>query len=289
MNWKRPLLTDSGGNQVFSLQEKRKISEEGVTFQSHVDGAEINFTPEIVIQAEKVIGADIIMAFDDCAPHPCTRDQARDAMRRTHNWLTRSVESHQKEEKEQALFGIIQGSIYGDLRKESMQFVCNAGTDGIAVGGLSVGEPIPGMYRILDHIKDDLPPEKPHYLMGVGFPENIVEGVTMGMDMFDCIVPTRHARNGQVFTSKGRLHYKAGAFKECVDRPLDEACACFVCKNYSLGYLRYLFSVGEITALRLATYHNLYFYLNMMKSMRQAILDDAFNNWKKAFLKAISC
>ncbi|MFH0922049.1 MAG: tRNA guanosine(34) transglycosylase Tgt [Fibrobacterota bacterium] len=284
MGWERPLLTDSGGYQVFSLKHNRKITEDGVRFQSHVNGDTLMFTPESVMEAERVIGADIIMAFDECAPFPCEKKEAAEAMGRTHRWLLRCVKNHAESGSLQALFGIIQGSVYDDLRKESADFVSQSGTPGIAIGGLSVGEPAADMYRITELIASRVRRDCPLYLMGVGTPENIVEAVSRGVDMFDCVLPTRNARNGQVFTSLGRRHYKAGEYKEAFDRPLDPNCGCKVCKNHSLGYLRHLFNCGEITALCLATYHNVHFYLTMMKEIRAAIRQDRFTAWKEGFL-----
>jgi queuine tRNA-ribosyltransferase len=288
MNWDRPLLTDSGGYQVFSLQETRKITDEGVRFQSHVTGDRILFTPESVMEAERIIGADIIMAFDECAPFPCEKSEAAVAAARTHRWLDRCLHNHRASQSQQALFGIIQGGVYDDLREESTDFVSRSGTDGIAIGGLSVGEPSFDMYRITELVSGRVRRDCPLYLMGVGMPENIVEAVSRGVDMFDCIVPTRHARNGQVFTSRGRLHYKAGEYKALFDQPLDPRCDCFVCKNYSLGYLRHLFNCGDISVMRLATYHNIHFYLSMMRAMRAAIREGRFAAWKSEFLTRLS-
>lgn len=287
MAWDRPILTDSGGYQVFSLQENRKITKDGVTFRSHIDGDTLTFNAESVMAAERTIGADIIMPFDDCPPYPCERKDMEKAMKHTHEWLDRAIKDHKEHGTKQALFGIAQGGCFDDLRLESAARVAESDTAGFAVGGLSVGEPMPEMYRILDALKPVLPLKKPRYLMGVGMPENIVEAVDRGFDMFDCIVPTRHARNGQVFTSKGRVHYKAGQYREAADRPLDPHCRCFVCRRYSISYLRHLFNCGEITVMRLATYHNVYFYLNMMRKMREAILRDAFAEWKTGFLAGL--
>jgi queuine tRNA-ribosyltransferase len=288
MAWPGAVLTDSGGYQVFSMQEKRKVTDEGVLFQSHVDGDRLHFTPESVVQAQKDLGADIIMAFDECPPFPCPKDHAAQAMQRTHQWLERCVAAHRANPADQALFGIIQGGVYDDLRAESAAFVLKAMVDGIAIGGVSVGEPMEEMYRIANLVARQVPRQKPLYLMGIGLPENIVETAAMGVDMFDCVLPTRNARNGQVFTSQGKLAYKAGEHREALDRPLDPGCACFVCKNYSLGYLRHLFNCGELTALRLASYHNLYFYLNMMRDMRNAILRDEFSEWKARFIGGLA-
>jgi len=286
-NWKKPILTDSGGFQVFSLKDWRKITEEGVNFQSHFDGARHMFTPESVIEAERRIGADIIMPFDECVAHPCEKKDADAAMKRTHRWLERSIRAFKEKPGYQAHFGIIQGSVFEDLRMESSEYVSNADVDGIAIGGLSVGEPIPDMYRLTETIKKVVRPDKPLYLMGVGTPTNLIESVTRGVDMFDCVMPTRNARNGMVFSSQGRVHYKDGKYKELTDRPLDPNCDCFVCRNYSISYLRHLFNCGELTVLRLASYHNLYFYLKTMKEMRQAIMNDCFSDWRREKLAAI--
>ncbi|OGJ92054.1 MAG: tRNA guanosine(34) transglycosylase Tgt [Candidatus Raymondbacteria bacterium RifOxyA12_full_50_37] len=288
MNWNRPILTDSGGYQVFSLKETRKVTDEGVEFRSHVNGDKLMFTPESVIAAQKTIGSDIIMPFDECVMHPCPKDDAAKAMVRTHEWLARSMAAHEKNNGSQALFGIVQGSVHPDLREESAKFIAAADVAGSAIGGLSVGEPAETMYAMLDCICPHLPQDKPRYLMGVGTPENIVEAVSRGVDMFDCVIPTRNARNGQVFTSRGRVHYKAGEYKNSADIALDPDCGCFVCKNYSRAYLRHLFNANEITALRLATYHNLYFYLNMMQEIRAAIVAGNFAAWRKTFLAGVT-
>lgn len=280
MQWNKPLLTDSGGYQVFSLKDFRKITEEGAHFQSHVDGSKHWFTPESVVEAQRIIGSDITMPFDECVAFPCEKGEAAGAMHRTHRWLDRAIKAFRANPGRQALFGIIQGSTFEDLRLESTAYVSNADVDGIAIGGLSVGEPAEQMYQHTEVVANAVRRDKPLYLMGVGTPTNLIESVSRGVDMFDCVMPTRNARNGMVFTSQGRLHYKDGKYKEEVNRPLDPACSCPVCRKYSVAYLRHLFKCGHLTVLRLATLHNLYFYLATMREMRKAILEDRFTEWK---------
>ncbi len=290
INWNRPLLTDSGGYQVFSLKEFRKITEEGAQFRSHIDGSSHLFTPESVVEAQRIIGADITMPFDECVAYPCEKRAAFDAMNRTHRWLSRAVNAFQKDKKgevSQSLFGIIQGSTYEDLRLESAAFVSESCVDGIAIGGLSVGEPAHEMYKHVEVVANSVRRDKPLYLMGVGTPANLIECVSRGIDMFDCVMPTRNARNGMVFTSSGRVHYKDGKYKCDVDRPLDSECGCPVCRRYSIAYLRHLFKCGHLSVLRFATIHNVFFYLNLMKEMRQAILSDNFTDWMAAKLARI--
>ena len=275
MHWDRPLLTDSGGYQVFSLKEKRKITEEGVGFQSHLDGTKVFFTPESVIQAEKDIGADIIMPFDECIEYPCEKDDAVKAMQRTHRWLDRCICAHRDTPTNQALFGIIQGGVFEDLRRESTTFISGSDVDGISIGGLSVGEPIEDMYRMTGIIKELIPKEKPLYLMGVGTPANLIESVSRGVDMFDCVMPTRIARHGSFFTPNGRGIIKNKEFEEDFS-PLVEGCECYACKNHTKAYIRHLFRVKETTAAILMSIHNIYYLVNLMKQARQAILEDRF-------------
>ena len=287
IGWDHALLTDSGGYQVFSLADLNRITEEGVAFQSHIDGAHHLFTPEKVMEIEHTLGADIIMAFDECAPYPCTHEYAKQSHERTLRWAER-CQKHletlldREERPEQALFGIVQGSVFPDLRKQSAKALSAMDFPGYAIGGLSVGEPKPVMLDMLEMVLPHLPMEKPHYLMGVGYPEDLVEGVARGMDMFDCVVPTRYGRNGTVFTRRGKLVVKNAPYARDFS-PIDSECFCPVCQNYTRAYLRHLFQAGEILALRLATLHNIYFFMEMMHEMREAILHDVFSEWSERF------
>jgi len=282
MNWKRPVLTDSGGFQVFSLADLRKVTDEGVTFQSHIDGGAKHFiTPEYAVEIQEALGADIIMAFDECIPYPATRDYAQESLERTHRWARRCREA--KKDTGQALFGIVQGGMYPELRKRSVETLVDIGFDGYAVGGLSVGETKPMMYEMLEAAIPSLPVDLPRYLMGVGTPEDLVEGVDRGVDMFDCVMPTRNARNGTFFTSFGKLVIRNSRYERDKD-PLDPACRCYTCRNFSRAYLRHLFNAGEVLALRLGTIHNLFFYLNLMTDIRSSIEQGRFKEFKKEFL-----
>jgi queuine tRNA-ribosyltransferase len=284
MNWDRPVLTDSGGFQVFSLAELRKVSDEGVTFQSHIDGgAKHVITPEYAIEIQEALGADIIMAFDECIPYPATKDYAQESLERTHRWAKRCREA--KKDTGQALFGIAQGGMYPDLRKQSAETLVDIGFEGYAIGGLSVGETKPLMYEMIDVVVPHFPRDRPRYLMGVGTPEDLVEGVDRGIDMFDCVMPTRNARNGTFFTSFGKLVIRNSRY-ERDHGPLDDACRCYTCRNYSRAYLRHLFNAGEVLALRLGTIHNLSFYLGLMQKIRGSIQEDRFKEFKKKFLAA---
>jgi queuine tRNA-ribosyltransferase len=282
MGWDRPVLTDSGGFQVFSLAELRKITEEGVTFQSHIDGGAKHFiTPEYAVEIQEALGADIIMAFDECIPFPATRDYAQESLERTHRWAKRCAAA--KKDTGQALFGIVQGGMYPELRKQSADALVDIGFDGYAVGGLSVGETKPVMYEMIDASVPHLPGDRPRYLMGVGTPEDLVEGVDRGIDMFDCVMPTRNARNGTFFTSFGKLVIKNARYER--DKgPLDPECGCYTCGNFSRAYLRHLFNAGEVLALRLGTIHNLFFYLSLMRNVRKSIDEGRFREFKKEFL-----
>jgi queuine tRNA-ribosyltransferase len=284
--WDGPILTDSGGYQVFSLAKISRITDEGVEFQSHIDGTALRLDPRTATDIQNKLGADVIMAFDECPSLPCTRAVLETAVKRTVRWACECKKAHTR--GDQALFGIVQGGLDLDLRRRCAAEVIHVGFDGYAIGGLSVGETHEEMAAVLGPIAEMLPTDRPRYLMGVGMPRDILEAVKAGVDMFDCVLPTRNARNGQVFTSQGKLAYKAGEHREALDRPLDPGCDCFVCKNYSLGYLRHLFNCGELTALRLASYHNLYFYLNMMRNMRKAILRDEFSEWKARFTRGLA-
>ncbi len=282
MNWNRPVLTDSGGFQVFSLAELRKITEEGVTFQSHIDGGAKHFiTPEVAIEIQEALGADIIMAFDECIPYPATRDYAQESLERTLRWARRCASA--KRDAGQALFGIVQGGMYPDLRKRSAEALVDIGFDGYAVGGLSVGETKPVMYEMIEASVPALPEDRPRYLMGVGTPEDLLEGVERGMDMFDCVMPTRNGRNGTFFTSFGKVVIRNAQYERDA-LPIDPECGCYTCANFSRAYLRHLFNAGEILALRLGTIHNLFFYLNLMRGIRSSIEQGRFAEFKKDFV-----
>ena len=291
MNWQRPILTDSGGFQVFSLSDIRKIREEGVEFRSHIDGSKLLFTPENVMDIQRAIGADIIMAFDECTPYPCEYAYARDSMQRTHRWLARCVKRLQETDPlydyPQSLFPIVQGSTYEDLRKESATFVAGMECDGHAIGGLSVGEPAEVMYEMCEQVCAILPVDKPRYLMGVGTPLNILENIALGIDMFDCVMPTRNGRNGMLFTTAGVINIKNKKWENdftCFDEGLD----CIASRQYSKAYLRHLFSVNELLGLTLASIQNLAFYLHLVGQAREHILAGDFTTWKEGISKRIS-
>lgn len=271
MSWNRPVLTDSGGYQVFSLAGLRKITDEGVLFRSHIDGSEHFMTPETCIRVQQEIGADIIMAFDECPPYPCDYDSARAAVERTVKWAARCLEEWK--DGHQALFGIIQGSTYETLRVECAKAITGMGFKGFAIGGLSVGEPKFAMYRMLDVTIPLLPADSPRYLMGVGSPDALVEGVMRGIDMFDCVIPTRLARHGTILTMSGPVTLRNAPYSDDFGPP-DPECGCRVCRRYTRAYLRHLFKSNEILGLRLATYHNLHFTLRLMERLRWAILND---------------
>jgi queuine tRNA-ribosyltransferase len=289
MNWDKPILTDSGGYQVFSLSDLRKISHDGVTFKSHLDGSSHFFSPAGVIDIERVIGSDIMMVLDECTPYPCDHAYARKSNEMTVRWagecLARFHASVPLYGHSQALFAIVQGSIFKDIRSASSDALTAMEFDGYAVGGLAVGEPSPEMYDITEFTADRLPKDKPRYLMGVGTPENIVESIDRGIDMFDCVMPTRNARNATLFTSAGRMNMKNARWKTDA-RPPDEACSCYTCTTFSRAYLRHLFQVNEILGLQLATIHNLTFYLWLVREARKNILADTFASWKKEMLGA---
>lgn len=283
MNWDRPILTDSGGFQVFSLSDLRKIKEEGVYFNSHLDGSKHLFTPEKVIEIEQALGSDIMMQFDVCSPYPCKYRDAKENMERTLRWLDRCHNAWTNDN--QALFGIVQGSMYKDLRRESAKATASyEDCPGIAIGGLSVGEPKPLMYEILDDIMPIMPKNKPRYLMGVGSPDCLVEGFTRGIDMMDCVLPTRIARNGTVMTSTGKLVVRNAQYKEDT-RPLDEECDCYACRNYSRAYIRHLLNAGEIMGARLASIHNIRFLHKLTEDLKKAIWEDRSLDFKNEFLK----
>lgn len=280
MAWDGPMLTDSGGFQVFSLAHKRKLDEDGVTFQSHIDGSRHRFTPESVMEIEQALGADIAMVLDECAD-PLDRDYMQSALDRTHRWATRCKAAHTR--RDQALFAIVQGGIYPELRQQSVQFLTELDFPGYAIGGLAVGETKAEMYATLDATCPALPPDKPRYLMGVGAPEDIVEAVFRGVDMFDCVLPTRIARNGSLLTPTGRINIRNARFAEDL-RPVQEDCGCYTCQTFSRAYLRHLYKAGEISALRFCTIHNVHFMMNLMRQVRTAIANRTFADFRAQFL-----
>ena len=286
MRWDGPMLTDSGGFQVFSLSGLRKIKEEGVTFASHIDGRHIFMGPEESMQIQSNLGSDVAMAFDECIENPSPREYVERSCARTTRWLERCVAEHKRlnalpgcVNPEQMLFGINQGGTYPDIRVRHMQDIAKLDCDGYAIGGLAVGEPTQTMYDIIDAVEPHMPKEKPRYLMGVGTPSNIIEGVSRGVDFFDCVMPARNARHGKLFTWKGFLNIKNERFK-LDTRPLDDACGCPMCKNFSRAYLRHLFVSGEMLAMRLAVMHNLYFYNQLMVRIRQALDEGRFEEFR---------
>lgn len=281
MNWNKSILTDSGGFQVFSLGAMRKISEEGVQFRSHIDGSKHMLTPEKSMEIQNALGSDIIMAFDECAPYPADRQYVKDSLERTTRWLKRCKDYHKNTEK-QSLFGIMQGGMYADLRKQSAEEIVELDLPGYAIGGLSVGEPKSLMYEMLDGCVDYLPKEKPRYLMGVGSPDCLFEGVERGIDMFDCVLPTRIARHGMAMTSVGRVNIKNAKYERDFTA-LDPNCDCYTCRNYSRAYLRHLFKADEILSSMLMTNHNIHFLVNTMKNIRKSIEEDRFLEYKKEF------
>ena len=283
MNWDLPILTDSGGFQVFSLANNRKIYEDGVEFRSHIDGSKQFISPEISIDIQNTLGSDIMMSFDECAPYPSDYDYIKNSMERTTRWAKRCKDHHKNTDK-QALFGIVQGGMYKDLRERSARDLVDLDFPGYSIGGLSVGEPLELMNEMLDHTIQFLPEDKPRYNMGIGSPNYIFESVERGIDMMDCVLPTRIARNGTVFTSDGRLVIKNARYKEDFS-PLDHNCDCYTCKNYTRAYIRHLFNVDEILGLRLATIHNLYFLIELMKKIRESIKNDNFKSLKDDFYK----
>jgi len=286
MNWKRPILTDSGGFQVFSLGPLRKIDEEGVTFKSHIDGSSHRFTPEVVMNIERDIGADIIMAFDECAPYPSNPEYTRAAMERTHRWAARCLEEYHRNgtPATQALFGIVQGGFYHELRHESARYLTQElDFPGYALGGLSVGEPKEIFYEMMASTAPLMPRHKPLYVMGVGSPEDLLEGILHGVDMFDCVLPTRIARNGACIVKDGRLNLRnAGNSRD--ERPIQEGCGCYTCQNHSRAYLRHLFRCEEVLGLQLATIHNVHFLVDMMQQARESIFADRFEDFREQFL-----
>lgn len=281
MNWNGAILTDSGGFQVFSLGDLRKITEEGVKFRSYIDGSTHFFTPEKSMEVQNALGSDIIMAFDECVPYPAEHDYVEKSLNRTTRWLKRCKEAHKNTEN-QSLFGIMQGGVYKDLRAESARQIVDLDLPGYAIGGLSVGEPKEIMYDVMDDCVELLPKEKPRYLMGVGSPDCILEGVERGIDMFDCVLPTRVARNGMAMTSHGRVNIKNAKYEEDFT-PLDPECDCYCCRNYSRAYLRHLFKSDEIMSSMLLSEHNLHFLVRLAENIRQAIDEDRFAEFKQEF------
>ena len=285
MGWDGPILTDSGGFQVFSLDALRKISEEGVRFASPINGDKLFLTPEESMHIQHVLDADICMIFDECTPYPASDQQAGDSMRLSLRWARRSRIEHDRLQNRNALFGIVQGGMYEQLRDESLAALLEIGFDGYAIGGLSVGEPKEAMQRTLSHVAPRLPQDKPRYLMGVGTPEDLVYAVALGMDMFDCVMPTRNARNGWLFTRHGDIKIKNAQYKSDL-RPLDETCLCHTCRNFSRGYLHHLHRAREILGARLNTYHNLYYYQTLMRELREAIAADRLDAHVAEFHRA---
>jgi queuine tRNA-ribosyltransferase len=291
MNWNRPILTDSGGFQIFSLTELRKLKPDGVEFSSHLDGSKHFFTPEKVIAIQRSIGSDIMMPLDECTPYPCDYEYAKNSKELTSSWALKNKEAFESSLPlygfDQSLFGIIQGSVYKDLRESSARDLIKIGFDGYAIGGLAVGEPMDTMYETVDFTTNFMPEDKPRYLMGVGRPENILQAISLGIDMFDCVMPTRNARNAYLFTSQGIVSMRNAAYKDDYTS-LDPNCNCYTCSQFSRAYLRHLFNAREILALELATIHNLTFYLNLIREARSRILDGTFIEWKNSYSKIIS-
>ncbi len=289
--WDRPILTDSGGYQVYSLSEVRKIREEGVTFRSHIDGSKHLFTPESVMDTQRIIGADIMMAFDECTPYPCEYGYARRSMEMTHRWLKRCCDRFDSTEPKyghaQALFPIVQGSVYKDLRKQSAEVIASFEREGNAIGGLSVGEPAEDMYELTELVCDILPKDKPRYLMGVGTPMNILENIALGVDMFDCVMPTRNARNGMLFTKNGIINIRNEKWKNDFSA-IEEDSELFVDKSYTKAYLRHLMHSKEILGAQIATLHNLHFYLWLVTEAREKIISGNFYDWKEMMVKKLA-
>lgn len=287
INWEKPILTDSGGFQIYSLSEYRKVSEEGVLFRSHIDGSLHNFTPEDIIDIQRVIGADFIMVLDECVEYPSEKEKIKNSNDLSMRWAERCLKKFQTSSSfydyEQNLFGIVQGGIYEDLRIESASFLMNLNFSGYAIGGLAVGEPIEKMYEIVELCADILPVDQPRYLMGVGTPENLLEAIERGVDLFDCVLPTRNGRNGSFFTNNGVITITNARYRFDT-MPVDEKCHCYTCRNYSRAYLRHLFMSKEILGLELASIHNLYYYQWLINNARNAIMQNRFDAWKKEIL-----
>jgi queuine tRNA-ribosyltransferase len=291
MNWNRPILTDSGGFQIFSLADLRHLKKDGVEFRSHLDGSKHFFTPQKVVEIQRSIGSDIMMVLDECTPYPCEYEYAQKSVKLTSDWAAQAKNvfesSKPKYGYDQNLFGIIQGSTYEDLREKSAKEIIALDFNGFAIGGLAVGEPTETMYKMVNFTTDYMPENKPRYLMGVGRPENLLEAIERGIDMFDCVMPTRNARNAYLFTWNGILSMRNARYKDDFT-PVDETCECYACKNFSRAYIRHLFIAKEILALELSSIHNLYFYLNLMRTARQKILDGDFSDWKSKIINKLS-
>ena len=291
MNWQGPILTDSGGYQVYSLSNNRKIKEEGVVFKSHIDGSKHTFTPENVMDIQRSIGADIVMAFDECPPYPCEKKYASDSLNITHRWLDRCFNQWNNTDPKygyhQALFPIVQGSVYSDLRIKSAEYIANKNAYGNAIGGLSVGEPHEVMYEMTELVCNILPKDKPRYLMGVGTPANILECIGLGVDMFDCVMPTRNARNGMLFTWNGTMNMRNKKWENDFS-PLDEHGTSYVDTFYTKAYVRHLFVANEILALQIASIHNLAFYLELVRVAREKIIEGTFATWKTSVINTLS-
>jgi queuine tRNA-ribosyltransferase len=290
INWDRPMLTDSGGYQVYSLGDMRKITEEGVTFKSHIDGSKHVFTPENVMDIQRQIGADIMMAFDECTPYPCDLKYATDSMHMTHRWLERCLKRFNETPDiyghKQHLFPIVQGSVYPELRKQSAEYIASKGAEGNAIGGLSVGEPAEEMYAMSDLVCSILPEDKPRYLMGVGTPANILENIALGVDMFDCVMPTRNGRNGMIFTSEGIINIKNKKWEDDFS-PLDPNSEAYVDQTYSKAYIRHLFAANEFLGRQIASIHNLSFYLWLVGEARKNIIEGTFSSWKTKMVEKV--
>ena len=291
INWKKPILTDSGGYQVYSLSDLRKLNPDGVEFSSHLDGSKHFFSPEKVIMIQRSIGSDIMMVLDECTPYPCGYDYASKSTKLTSEWAILNKEAFENTrpiyEHSQYLFGIIQGSVYKDLREASANDLVNLEFDGLAIGGLAVGESMDVMYDITDFTTDLMPEDKPRYLMGVGRPENILESVERGIDLFDCVMPTRNARHAILFSWNGIYSLRNSKYKDDF-RSIDESCDCYTCSNYSLAYLRHLFNAKELLALELASVHNLHFYMELIERARKNIINGTFSNWKEKIINDLS-
>ncbi|GAB7022514.1 tRNA guanosine(34) transglycosylase Tgt [Salidesulfovibrio brasiliensis] len=281
-NWDRPILTDSGGFQVFSLEGIRKLTEEGVEFRSYIDGSKHFFSPEKVIDIQKNIGSDIMMVLDECVGYKHDKAYTAKSLEMTTRWAKRCRDHYPVGSGDQLMFGIIQGGFHKDLRERSLEQLAEIPFEGFAIGGLSVGEPIPMMYELTHHLAPLMPKDKPRYLMGVGTPLDLLEGVSAGVDMFDCVLPTRNARNGTLFTSQGKVNIKKATYRED-DSPLDPECNCYTCRNFSRAYLRHLYHAKELLSYRLNTYHNVHFYLNLMKQVRESIENGTFAQLKKRY------
>lgn len=285
ISWEKPMLTDSGGFQVMSLAKLRKITKEGVRFQSHIDGSYHLFTPEKVIEIQEALGADIIMSFDECPPYPATREYVEKSLKITLNWAARGKEAFKNTDK-QALFGIVQGGVYEDLREKSAQKLMEMDFDGYSIGGLAVGEPKADMFRLTAFLNPILPEHKPRYLMGVGTPSDLLNNIANGVDMFDCVMPTRNARKGSIFTRFGKMIIKAARYKEDF-RPIDPQCNCYTCKHFSRAYIRHLITMNEILGMRLTTIHSLYFYQELMQMAREAIKQNRYSDFLAQMLPVL--